>query len=114
MNNKGVFAAIFAAIPLTGLILYFALTGQQQVRTDQQRHEVRQEIEAEKFDLEFDQMSRDINGEPMTPEEIAKRKEKIAKLKEKADQWDKRFDAEFQQMDEEMADLKKAIEEGKQ
>ena len=114
MKGNGIAAAIFAAVPMAAIILYFALSGQQQVRTDQQRHEVRQEIEAEKFDLEFDQMNRDINGEPMTAEEVAQRKEKIAKLKEEADQWDKRFDAEFQQMDEEMADLKKAIEEGKQ
>lgn len=114
MKGNGIAAAIFAAVPLAVIILYFALSGQQQVRTDQQRHEVRQELEAEKFDLEFDLMNRGINGEPMTTEEVAQRKEKIAKLKEKADQWDKRFDSEFQQMDEEMADLKKAIEEGKQ
>lgn len=113
-KGNGFASAILAATPLAAIILYFALSGQQQVRTDQERHEAKQKIEEAKFDLEFDQMSSDIAGKPMTPEEIAKRKETIAKLKEKADKWDKRFDSEFKKMDEEMAELKKAIEEDDQ
>lgn len=109
---KGVASAILAATPLAALILYFALSGQQQVRTDQQRVEVKQQIEAAQFDLEFEQMSRDISNKPMTAEELAKKKAEIEALKKKAETWDNRFDAEFEQMDKELAELKSALDKG--
>lgn len=109
---KGVASAILAATPLAALILYFALSGQQQVRTDQQRIEVNQRIEAAQFDLEFEQMNRDISNQPMTEAELAKKKAEIEALKKKAETWDSRFDAEFEQMDKELGELKAAIEKG--
>lgn len=108
---KGVAGAILAATPLAALVLYFALSGQQQVRTDQQRHEVKQQIEEAKFDLEFEQMSRDMSGQPMTSGELAKKQAVIEELKNKAEGWDRRFDAEFDQADKELAELKAALEE---
>tara|TARA_Y100000782_G_scaffold115582_1_gene160812 strand:- start:6502 stop:6861 length:360 start_codon:yes stop_codon:yes gene_type:complete len=112
LRMKGVASAILAATPLAALILYFALSGQQQVRTDQQRVEVKQQIEAAQFDLEFEQMSRDISNKPMTAEELAKKKAVIEALKKKSETWDSRFDAEFEQMDKELAELKSALDKG--
>ncbi len=112
LRMKGVASAILAATPLAALILYFALSGQQQVRTDQQRVEVKQQIEAAQFDLEFEQMSRDITNKPMTAEELANKKAEIEALKKKAETWDNRFDAEFEQMDKELAELKSALDKG--
>lgn len=110
MSGKGFGAAILAATPLAAIILYFALSGQQQVRTDQQRHEIKQEIDTAKFDLEFDQASRDLDRNPMSQSEIDARKSEIATLEKKAENWDRRFDEEFKQMDEDMVNLKKAID----
>lgn len=112
LRMKGVASAILAATPLAALILYFALSGQQQVRTDQQRIEINQRIETAKFDLEFEQMSRDISNRPMTAEEVAIRQAHIEELKKKADTWETRFDAEFEQMDRELGELRAALEKG--
>lgn len=108
---KGIAGAILAATPLAALVLYFALSGQQQVRTDQQRHEVNQKIEKAKFDLEFDQMNREISGQAMSVKEKAERQAVIDALKDKADTWDRRFDAEFEQADKELSELKAALED---
>lgn len=108
---KGVAGAILAATPLAAIVLYFALSGNQQVRVDQQRLETNFKIDNAEFDLEFDIANREISNKPMSTNEYAKRKAEIEALKSSADRWNKRFDEDFDQMDSELAELKEAINE---
>lgn len=108
---KGVAGAILAATPLAAIVLYFALSGNQQVRVDQQRIETSFKIDNAEFDLEFDIANREISNNPMTKKEYSNRKSEIEVLKSSADRWNKRFDEDFKNMDSELAELKEAINE---
>lgn len=103
--------AILAATPLAGIILYFTLSGQQQVRTDQQRSQVKQEINNAEFDRDFERMNADISGTTLSQEREEQHQQKIDALEAKAGQWDNTFDQQFEKMDGEMADLEKAMKE---
>lgn len=108
---KGLAGVILAATPLAALVLYFALSGNQQVRVDQQRIESNFEVDNAKFDLEFDIASREISKNPMSTEEKQERVKEIDQLSNEADRWNNRFDEDFAQMDAELAELKEAFNE---
>lgn len=108
---KGLAGVILAATPLAAVVLYFALSGNQQVRVDQQRIESNFKVDNAKFDLEFDVASREISGDPMSAEEKGERVKQINGLQANADKWNQRFDEDFAQMDTELAELKEAFNE---
>ena len=108
---NGFAQAILAATPLAAIILYFTLSGQQQVRTDQQKMEVTKEIATERFDLEFDALNQELSGTPMTEKEKAERLEKIDELETKKEKWDQKFDAEFEKTEADLKELRKALAE---
>jgi hypothetical protein len=53
---KDVFRGILIAAPTTPLILLFALSGKNEVMTSQERHHVKQQLAAELFDQQFDEV----------------------------------------------------------
>ncbi|MFN4186938.1 MAG: hypothetical protein ACK4FN_02805 [Acinetobacter johnsonii] len=108
---KGLSGGVLAATPLALIILYFALSGQQLVRTDQQRVEIKQQIDESKFDLEFEKLSSEISGKPMTADAISKKEEEITELRKKSGVLDERLEAELKKAEQELAELKAAIEE---
>jgi hypothetical protein len=111
MDMKGIAGVILAATPLALIVLYYALSGGQQVRVDQQRMQTDFKVIDAKFDLEFDLANREIDKKPMAPEELAKRKTEIAKLENDWKKWEERFDGDFAKMDAELEELKGAINE---
>jgi hypothetical protein len=111
---KGIAGIILAATPLAAIILYFALFGQQQVRTEQVKHEAKQQVEEAKFDLEFEQMNREMSGNPMTPQEIAERQKEIDGHKQKAAAIEQRNSSLEAQSDADLKELRQAMEEHKQ
>lgn len=106
---SGISGVILAATPLAGIILYFALSGNQQVRVDQQKVESNLKVEAAKFDLDFDLANHDISNTQMSPKELAGRKAEIAKLQTESDRWNDKFDKSFEAADSDLSDLKEAI-----
>ena len=108
---NGIAQAILAVTPLAALVLYFALSGQKQVRTDQQLHDVKQEIEETQFDIEFELMSQEISGNPADSDKLASKQTKLNALKKKEDAWERQFDAEFQKQSEELDQLKDSFKD---
>ena len=110
---NGVAQAILAATPLAALILYFALSGQHQVQVDQQRLESKQELDEAVFDLEFKQANSEITGKPISVKELEQREHVIVVLKDKVKSWDREFDAEMERMDDDLDQLKEALDKEK-
>jgi hypothetical protein len=108
---NGFAQAILAATPIAAILLYFVMTGQQQVRTDQQVRDVKQDIAMTEFDLAFDKMNNEIDGTEMTPEELAAYQEKLKQLKLKQTAWEQQFDKEFEDMEKDLLKLKEAFKE---
>lgn len=104
---KNIFQALLITAPLAALVLFFALTGKEEVKNDQRVQEATQTLKEQAFDDEF---SDAWNGEPGSKvrkarqENIAELKTQIAKAKVKRDDLDHMFD-------EAANDMKSAIKE---
>ena len=108
---KGLAQVILAATPLALIILYYSLSGQEQVRTDQVVQEAKQVVQEASFDLEFERMQRSIMDNPMTEDEIRKRIAEIEKIKSDAEKLGKKMDQKWQQSQSELDELRQALKE---
>lgn len=104
---KNIFQALLITAPLAALVLFFALTGKEEVKNDQRVQEATQTLKEQQFDNEFQDA---WNGEPGSKvrkarqENIAELKTQIAKAKVKRDDLDHMFD-------DATNDMKSAIKE---
>ena len=91
---KNIFQALLITAPLAALVLFFALTGKEEVKNDQRVQEATQTLKEQQFDNEF---SDAWNGEPgskvrlQRQENIAELKTQISKAKVKRDDLDHMF-----------------------
>ncbi|AKH70902.1 hypothetical protein IMCC21906_03265 (plasmid) [Spongiibacter sp. IMCC21906] len=118
---NGIAQAILAATPLAGLVLYFALSGQQEVKVEQKRYDVGHEIQQKEFDLEFQEMRQAIAGSSSSEEDLARWEEKshqieqdLASLREDKADIDSTYDVSFQQKEVELKQLRAALEMDKE
>jgi len=108
---KGIGAALLAAAPLAAVVLYFSLSGQQEIKTEQRQQDVHQRVEEAKFDLEFERMSKEISGETLTPEKEAERLAEIDKLRKDAADLDAKAAKEQAKAEQDLAELEAAFAE---
>ncbi len=92
--NKGIFHALLIATPLAALILFFTLTGKEEVKQEQRLQQATHELDKQKFDDDFADA-----WNHLPPGEIEKRKGKVkeleaevAKATAKRNSLDKEFD----------------------
>jgi biopolymer transport protein ExbB/TolQ len=114
---NGIAQAILAATPLAGLVLYFALSGQQEVKVDQKRYEVNHEIQQGEFDLEFVKIFQALADQDASEEERAKGMKKvsdmeleIAALKEEEKHFETVYDAQYKNKEKELEQLRSALD----
>ena len=92
---KNIFHGLLIATPLAALVLFFSLTGKEEVKNDQRVLEATHTLEKQQFDDEF---SDAWNGEPgakirkARQESVAELKAEVTKAKAKRDNLDKMFD----------------------
>lgn len=108
---KGFFAGIVLTAPITALLLYVSMAGRQETVSRIERQEVRQQLQAEEFDAEFDRAWRDLRKIP--PEARSKaeeRRQRIASLRERQEQFDAEFDRQYTQTGADTRDLREVLE----
>jgi TolA-binding protein len=92
---KEIFHGLLVVTPLAALVLFFALTGKEEVKNDQRVQEATQTLKEQKFDNEFDDA---WNGKPSKKvqaernQNVAELKTQIAKAKVRRDDLDHMFD----------------------
>ena len=118
---KSILYGIAISMPLTAIIVYFALSGRQEVVVQQKAHEVQQQIQSEEFRRDFAQAWHDFDN-PQTAEEQAaqektfaarqaERQARISRLEQQREALSGDMDLMFEQLDSDMEDMRAALRE---
>ncbi|ANZ08770.1 hypothetical protein BS055_RS12720 [Vibrio parahaemolyticus] len=113
---KSVIYGIIIACPLTALVIYFALSGRQEVLIQQKKHEVQQQLRSEEFQRnfsrawsEFDQPSQ--HEMALLSSEAAEREARIEKLKQLRSNIEAFDNESFGNLQDDLREMKKALQE---
>lgn len=101
---KGIFQALLIATPLAGLVLFFALSGKEEIKQEQRIQQATQKLDAQKFDDDFADA---WNQQP--PGTIEKRRGKVAELEAEVTKATAKRDALDKEFDDYHGDMKHAI-----
>lgn len=110
------------SVPMTAAIVFFALQGRQDVVIQQKAHEVQQQIQSEELRRDFAEAWYDFDNPPSSSEERAEkegrfearqeeRDSRIAQLKRQRELLSQDLDASFEQMDQDLDDMRAALRE---
>lgn len=118
---KSILYGIAISMPLTAIIVYFALSGRQEVAVQQKAHEVQQKIQSEEFRRDFAQAWHDFDNPPTAEEQAAKekafaarqaeREARISRLEKQREALSGDMDLMFEQLDSDMEDMRAALRE---
>ena len=118
---KSILYGIAISMPLTAIILYFALSGRQEVVVQQKAHEVQQQIQSEEFRRDFAQAWHDLDNPPTAEEQAAQektfaarqaeRQARISRLEQQREALSGDMDLMFEQLDSDMEDMRAALRE---
>lgn len=118
---KSILYGIAISVPMTAVIIYFALAGRQDVVLQQKSHEVQQQIQSEEFRRDFSEAWHEFDApasaeEKEIKEEVfqvrqAEREARIARLKKQQESLSGDMDAMFDQLDQDMDDMRAALRE---
>lgn len=118
---KSILYGLAISMPLTAVIVYFALSGRQDVVLQQKSHEVQQQIQSEEFRRDFSEAWHEFDTpgsikEKEVKEEVfqarqAERDARIARLKKQQESLSGDMDAMFDQLDQDMDDMRTALRE---
>lgn len=109
---KNFLLGIFVTVPLTALVLYFALSGRQEVLIQQHRHEIQHELDKEIFDRDFQAAWERFDATPSRQAQSAEaqaRDARIAELRKRREHFDREFDQAWKRLDTELSDMREAM-----
>ena len=116
---KSVLYGIIISCPITAIIIYFALSGRQEVLIQQKTHEVQQQIRSEEFQrnfskawAEFDPLNQ--HNKATTSVDDAERDERIKKLKKLRSQLEAANNESMDDLKGDLAEMRKALKEAEQ
>ena len=102
--NKGIFHALLIATPLAAIVLFFSLTGKEEVKQEQRLQQATQKLEEQKFDNDFADA---WNQQP--PGAIEKREGKVKELETEVAKATAKRDALDKEFDDMHSEMKHAI-----
>lgn len=118
---KSILYGIAVSVPLTAVIVYFALSGRQDVVLQQKSHEIQQQIQSEEFRRDFSDSWHEFdNPAPFENKKLkeevfearkAEREDRITRLKEQRDALSGDMDTMFDQLDKDTDDMRSALRE---
>lgn len=101
----GAFKHLFWIAPVTAILLYFSLQGQEEIKVEQKADKIDQQIQEKEFDADF---AAAWNGGGKKP--LPERDNNVAELKKKKAALAKQSESLNVQSTEDMADLRQALE----
>lgn len=101
---KTIFHGLLIATPLAALVLFFALSGKEEIKQEQRIQQATQKLDAQKFDDDFADA---WNQQP--PGVIEKRKGKVAELEAEVAKATAKRDSLDKEFDDMHSDMKHAI-----
>jgi septal ring factor EnvC (AmiA/AmiB activator) len=102
--NKSIFHGLLIATPLAALVLFFSLTGKEEVKQEQRLQQASQKLEEQKFDNDFADA---WNQQP--PGAIEKRAGKVKELEAEVAKATAKRDSLDKEFDDMHADMKHAL-----
>ncbi|EGR4373099.1 hypothetical protein DDM70_12020 [Vibrio cholerae] len=116
---KSVLYGIIISCPITAIIIYFALSGRQEVLIQQKTHEVQQQIRSEEFQRNFSKAWTEfdpLNQHDKTTNSVddAERDERIKKLKKLRSQLEASDSQSMDSLETDLAEMRKALKEAEQ
>ncbi|EGR0683030.1 hypothetical protein ACLIM2_002975 [Vibrio cholerae] len=116
---KSVLYGIIISCPITAIIIYFALSGRQEVLIQQKTHEVQQQIRSEEFQRNFSKAWTEfdpLNQHDKTTISVddAERDERIKKLKKLRSQLEASDSQSMDSLEADLAEMRKALKEAEQ
>lgn len=116
---KSVLYGIIIACPITAIVIYFALTGRQEVLIQQKTHEVQQQIRSEEFHRDFSKAWAEFelpnqHDKALLSSENAERNERIKQLKKLRSQLETANGESMDDLKGELAEMRKALKEAEQ
>ncbi|GHY14940.1 hypothetical protein VCSRO163_2832 [Vibrio cholerae] len=116
---KSVLYGIIISCPITAIIIYFALSGRQEVLIQQKTHEVQQQIRSEEFQRNFSKAWTEfdpLNQHDKTTISVddAERDERIKKLKKLRSQLEASDSQSMDSLEADLAEMRKALKEAGQ
>ncbi|ENM3824442.1 hypothetical protein AB5A11_002155 [Vibrio cholerae] len=116
---KSVLYGMIISCPITAIIIYFALSGRQEVLIQQKTHEVQQQIRSEEFQrnfskawTEFDRLNQ--HDKAALSVDDAERDERIKKLKKLRSQLEASDSHSMDSLEADLAEMRKALKEAEQ
>lgn len=101
---KNLFHALLIATPIAAIVLFFALTGKEEIKQEQRLQQATQKLDEQKFDNDFADA---WNAQP--PGAIEKRTGKVAELEAEVATAKAKRDGLDKEFDEMHSDMKRAI-----
>lgn len=116
---KSVLYGIIISCPITAIIIYFTLSGRQEVLIQQKTHEVQQQIRSEEFQRNFSKAWTELdplNQHDKTTISVddAERDERIKKLKKLRSQLEASDSQSMDSLEADLAEMRKALKEAEQ
>ena len=116
---KSVLYGIIIACPITAIVIYFALTGRQEVLIQQKTHEVQQQIRSEEFHRDFSKAWSEFDlpnqhDKALLSSENAERNERIQQLIKQRAQLDAANGEPMEDLNGDLAAVRKALKEAEQ
>ncbi|HDG1607057.1 hypothetical protein V5H10_13455 [Vibrio cholerae] len=116
---KSVLYGIIISCPITAIIIYFALSGRQEVLIQQKIHEVQQQIRSEEFQRNFSKAWTEfdsLNQHDKTTISVddAERDERIKKLKKLRSQLEASSGESMDNFEADLVEMRKALKEAEQ
>lgn len=116
---KSVLYGIIISCPITAIIIYFALSGRQEVLIQQKTHEVQQQIRSEEFQRNFSKAWTEfdpLNQHDKTTISVddAERDERIKKLKKLRSQLEASDSQSMDSLEADLAEMRQALKEAEQ
>ena len=112
---KSVLYGIIIACPITAIVIYFALTGRQEVLIQQKTHEVQQQIRSEEFHRDFSKAWSEFDlpnqHDKALSLENAERNERIKQLKKLRSQLEAANGESMDDLKGDLAEMRKALKE---
>lgn len=113
---KSVIYGILIACPITALVIFFALSGRQDVIIQQKNHEIQQQIRSEEFHRDFSKAWNEfdsnntqlqVNSEPENTERAAR----IKQLKQLRSQLEAEENQSMENLGTDLTEMRKALKE---
>ena len=105
---KGFLAGVFVTAPITGLVMFLWLGQNHTAQVQHERAVTELRLDDEKFDREFDRLTRDAR-DPATRRRMAERKKRIEKLRAELADLDRAARADLLQSKKDAEDARAAL-----